>query len=111
MDYELMKKLRDSGFPKSSYEGEVCVEKWHYESGHPFGECYLPDLTDLIFSCGEDFWSLHLDSPDKNGFKWTAKGGTDENDDCMFYLIGKTPEEAVANLWLSIKASPTGDRG
>jgi ribosomal protein S16 len=68
---------------------------------------YLPTLTELIKACGRDFASL--DKQGGNILKWVAFT-TNRNKfklyaDIRNYLLaeGKTPEEAVAKLWLKLQ--------
>lgn len=83
--YELAKQLKDAGFKGS--------EKWEDNGDFFKSPTPTPTLTELIEACGKKF--KHLD---KEGNKWYAYNisgyAKDEG--------GATPEEAVANLWLSL---------
>ncbi len=100
MIHELAKQLRDAGFPNAKFEGS-----------------WTPTLSELIEACGEDkFLALELTCPSKG--LWHASTKTHECDcrRCKRMLAenpeylavnweiadGKTPEEAVAKLWLAI---------
>lgn len=77
MTLELALKLREAGFPK------------HYDE---FVEYSRPTLSELIESCGH----VSLDYfPDGNSFASCCDRKGHE-------VIGKTPEEAVAKLWLAL---------
>lgn len=87
MNNELLKKLKDSGFPFTEHDGDLINE---IQGGLP----YSVTLSELIEACGDDFDELYrlgkgswLVNTDNDGFN-----GYD----------GATPEEAVANLWLSL---------
>ena len=53
----------------------------------------LPTLSELIGACGKNF--IGLDRMDEG---WRACGAVKS----IIYMDNKTPEEAVANLWLAI---------
>ncbi len=85
MDYELAKKLKEAGFPQKKQDIET-------EEGTYIG-VYVPNLSELIEVCGNDFVRLVgiLD------LEWDAVDTLDK------YYHGSTPEQAVANLWLALK--------
>jgi len=109
VDYNLAKKLKDAGFSQQPLK----VISW-YVTGNSAaryrtvtftpseGEVKIPSLSELIEACGRlnekadrlvvcegDDWMA--------GFS-TWHGIEQEND----WQKGKTPEEAVAKLWLAI---------
>lgn len=93
MNYELAKKLKDAGFLQDEDgEGEMINAiddgsiKW----------AYVPTLSELIEAFGEDFFTL-----EKMADFWLASA-MDEPLEPLF-VQGKTPEEAVAKLWLKLK--------
>ena len=100
MTYELAKKLKDAGFPKDSWCGGVETE------GEDQGSCDCPDmptLSELIKACGVRFGCLGRDWRDETGRFWCAiDRGHEENIPPRIECTGKTPEEAVANLWLAL---------
>lgn len=101
MNYELAKKLKDAGFPNS--------DKWNL--GNPYSDGSFdwfdgekPTLSELIEACGNGFNDLA-----KINNEWMASSATYENSYMattaeIFLNVGngKTPEEAVANLWLEL---------
>jgi hypothetical protein len=91
MNYELAKQLKDAGFP-FKYVGISNVPK---DNGVVFidrQEAYeYPTLSELIEACGEDFRCLIKDGKDG----WCVQGDN-------FQWKDKTPEEAVAKLWLEL---------
>lgn len=91
MDYDLVKKLKDAGFPFN----------WKNDDISP--DCNYPHkdvtLSELIEACGVQ---IYLDGI---GEDWSAYDkmayccyGGDYNN----IGTGKTPEEAVAKLWLEL---------
>jgi hypothetical protein len=74
MDYELVKELQDAGYPVTTPN--------------------VPDLSELITACGDQFLGL-----EKTGELWFASSEEDGN--MPVGSKGKTPEEAVARLWLA----------
>lgn len=116
MDYKLAKELKEAGFPqKTEWYWINWGESWvretpdHFEvmdnefgKSRPFREMEsisCPTLSELIEACGVRFNYL-LQQEDK----WVAtdyrEGTTDEYGSNT--RIGKTPEEAVARLWLAL---------
>lgn len=112
MNYELAKQLKDAGFPKdytqwNDHDEQLLINTWDM-----YGKRYSPTLSELIESCGEGFKGLL-----PNGWipvlatDWTAveKIGTIEKNDAGGLTFdswhthsGKTPEEAVANLYIAL---------
>lgn len=98
MDYKLAKQLKNKGFPQ-----ELLPKSWFYNvNGEAFKshrqnteELYfkIPTLSELISACGEGFGQLGAAT---EGFNVWQLG--------IRYPVafGKTPEIAVANLWLKL---------
>lgn len=107
--YELAKKLKEAGFPQKNHEMKCscCWFEWYDEDSEDHelwnsneielseNYVYVPTLSELIEACGDDF------------------GGLERRSDVMFvaieyfekgniYFVEKTPEEAVAKLWLEL---------
>jgi len=78
MNYELALKLEQAGFPSDAKVG------WK-----------VPNLSELIEACGDEFYSLQKDS---DGWVAMAKSEWIVNQNAS------TPEEAVANLYLAINS-------
>ena len=98
--YELAKKLRDAGF-KQEGRGELISERGAYYDFYPEKNVYCPTFSELIEACGDKFEYLNR----VHGGGWVA--GTKDTPlegtlDTSNYESGKTPEEAVANLWLEL---------
>lgn len=87
MKYELIKKLKDAGLGDGSF-GFIDGTKVPILSGL--------SLSELIEACGDSFEGLTMEHS-HTGNEWNA---------LAFHLgqhgHGKTPEEAVANLWLEL---------
>jgi hypothetical protein len=90
MTYELAKRLREAGFPGS--------DQWHLDKGelHYHPEEIGPTLSELIEACGNGFFGLNRLEKDQ----WSCHFMEDEN--ASGEPVYKTPEEAVANLWLEL---------
>ena len=93
MNYELAKKLKEAGFPQDFDFAENVGSMLH-------PDIHFPTLSELIEACGERFRSLLQHSVREDGHKWCAKAGKRAGG---FLKNGKTPEEAVAKLWLSLQ--------
>lgn len=101
MNYELAKQLKDAGFPQDKRECQddpyTCCEHGIYYNGSDINDTpYYPTLSELIEACGERFYALRraMDI-------WMAR------DDYGFEFKGKTPEEAVAKLYLKLNEKNT----
>ena len=118
MNYELAKKLKDAGFPQTGdLSGMVGIyypneeETWstifynQYVTlkieGHP-EILYLPTLSELIEACGGMFRKLE----NMTGGLWKAESIEVMDIPVGYQGSGKTPEEAVANLWLELNKQP-----
>jgi hypothetical protein len=105
MTYELAKQLKDAGFPQREEVGEG---RWPHYTGYGLGYCdehgvYYPTLSELIEACGNGFDVLK-----KGGEMWICgndKYCCSEHGSYIEVISeGKTPEEAVARLWLALNA-------
>lgn len=98
MTYELAERLKHAGFPQGAgtytrnpkYKGKTLkdIDDNTY--------AFTPSLSELIEACGDRFKMLvRHDSVSHQVGHWQAIG---DNQDRW----NKTPEEAVANLWLAL---------
>lgn len=99
LNYELAKKLKDAGFTQRR-GCSACLQGYAFENGfteEKIGDDYVasPTLEDLIEACGND-----LDQLENTMDGWRAYGS--KGDEPIEIYWGKTPSEAVANLWLSL---------
>jgi hypothetical protein len=111
MNYELAKQLKDAGFPQNTDnqvlhpffctgwdKGNKCTKK---------DQCTVPTLSELIEACGGEF--LDLSTIEGKDYVWEACGKyycCDEHGEGRKFGEGKTPEEAVAKLWLELNKKP-----
>ena len=84
MNYELAKELDNAGFP--------------IRVGNRVGYVQSPQLGELIEACGDRFGSLYRFNDDPEWYAYRAGTRTKEHGE----FDGKTPEEAVARLWLAL---------
>ncbi len=102
MNYELAKELKDAGYPQELRRGtyynpqdyQVCID-----AGITKENVYIPNLSELINACGDDFFALHKT---KTGWEASTKTGTSGDWKLSKAYSGSTPEEAVARLWLAL---------
>lgn len=102
MNYELAKKLKDAGFPQEGPDfGFLRQEQtgemlYAYCFNRAF-EVRSPSLSTLIEACGDEFVALSKTTSKK----WAAHKRISETlmESGLEY---STPEEAVANLWLTL---------
>ena len=111
MKYELAKQLKEAGFlQEGNGEYNTMAEmssvgiKQIVCDDDTEGAVYLPNLPELIEACGESFDSLWFPPEGIDGKKiWCAKPKWDWrkfiNGD---RVEGKTPEEAVAKLYIAL---------
>jgi hypothetical protein len=101
MDYELVRQLRDAGFPLKPHP------KWAADKDGPMvPEFITPTLEELIEMCGNNFDILVHDERGVINYKmhrreekWSASSWSRE------VAFGSTPTEAVARLWLALHAN------
>ena len=111
INYELAKKLKETGFPQSPFPSKnkcPCVDctietcgTW--VCGHKKEDFItFPTLDELIEACGDEFEGIR-----KTGCK--SIYGTGEKEGWVAFTfngitrIGLTPSEAMANLWLKLR--------
>lgn len=93
--YELAKALKDAGFPQDG-NGTKATAFFADET------VYIPTLTELIEACGDDFYDLMVEKK-----VWRARvANFVRMGELMADAFGTTPLEAVAHLWLALKAHP-----
>lgn len=130
MNYELAKKLKDAGL-KQDGEGrhlpftKPVRVKFHTKKGNllkvwgkKYGgeQVYIPTLEELIVACGDRFGSLDsLGDLGGNGSisEWSATNGDKNGFLSNTKLLtgrGKTPLEAVANLYIKLKENVSTPR-
>lgn len=99
MDYNLALKLKNAGFPQEGKDGDWYYNvngKLDFEIAYNFDKWKIkcPTLSELIEACGDIFFKLvEVKKPPYP--VWGATGGN-------YKMTDKTPEEAVANLWLKL---------
>ena len=89
MTYELVLKLKNAGFPF-----EFCPNIDNPKHDKLGCELQSPTLEELIEACGNEFG--YLAKRFSGGWRASKKNS--------FKQDGKTSEEAVANLWLSLNS-------
>ncbi len=110
MDIELAKELKEAGYPQdadlfywmassggnhSVIYGIPTEPEKHKRKGTEFYA--MPMLADLIKECGNEFEAISKRGEDQ----WLAMSKVELPDDSQGGF-GKTPEEAVAKLWLAL---------
>jgi len=93
MNYELAQKLKEAGFPKDNFIIHYPNKKYPKREG----QSGTPTLSELIEACSHSFFALF-----EGVGNWVAYVGYMENGSYEKMGKGKTPEEAVANLWLEL---------
>ena len=105
INYELAKELKAAGFNQLFKNGEfyttdaVLIELHEgIEDRHGY---YIPTLSELIEACvsKEEEKSIYRLDYDNILEWWNVFGGSAKK---HFEGMGKTPEEAVAKLWLKL---------
>jgi len=98
MRYELAKELKDAGFLQADPNQAFNVGTFQYIGDNSDREtlCYIPTLSELIEACGNNFSDLG-----RNDDTWFCN-----NEGAPYVHVDwdecKTPEEAVAKLWLAL---------
>jgi hypothetical protein len=83
MNYELAKQLKDAGYP----QGDTVLIGGEYT--------HNPTLEELIEACGDN-------TPYEITFMGIDKHWRVTRQDLYIWLMGKTPTEAVARLYLAL---------
>ena len=99
MTYELAKQLKDAGFPQGGggkWIGSPQKIVWRHDD-----RAYYPTLEELIEACGGDFCSLGRRDAEWSAMPYGGDNGRAPHG--KFFVLGKTPTEAVAHLWLALK--------
>ena len=102
MNYELAKKLEKAGFPQKRDEGGsqfdyIDIDGIRGNLDAPV-DYYVPSLEELIDACGDKFHALFVDKTTE-GIVFCADSFITVSAET---LTGKTPSEAVANLYLAL---------
>lgn len=110
MNYELTQKLKAAGFVQKDFEEsrDFVAPKGIFKEYTEENHVYQPSLSELIEACGDSF-----DSLGKRSDGWVAisfRVSSNQTGEFTGFetlspsarTVGKTPEEAVANLWLSL---------
>ena len=99
LSFELAKRLKEAGYPqkfKTTNETHYTLEGKVMNTipiqYHPDETIYAPSISELIEACGDGFSALK-----PFGKEWVA-----ENKKKHGGMLGKTIEEAVTKLWLTI---------
>ena len=116
MNYESAKTLKDAGFPQAGESwacwhngedkhidlyGTPCVEGGGIVDVSKMDIVFIPTLNDLIVACGSGFTAL-INSYDD---MWDAGELAVEDAFHDGFGRGKTPLEAVINLYINLKES------
>ena len=110
MTYELAKELKDAGLTQN-FNGHsyFCSKTKSIRSTNP-DRLYLPDdiaiptLSELIKACGRKFFGLRHAQLQKGWYADARKiySPAYRGKKIVTTQFGKTPEEAVARLWLAL---------
>lgn len=106
--YKLAKDLKDAGFPQERDEAEGYLMQ--RLEGAKLTFVYKPSLSELIEECGDRVQDFRLERRfvgGSNGVLWVALiEETKDGGVTAHNAHGKTPEEAVANLYLALNRKP-----
>ena len=125
MDYELCKKLKEAGFPQTGdywfdktykfelNDGRGCGQEGEQDYFEIAEDYSAPTLSELIEACGEHLVDIVKSSPThwrvhgqgKIDWDWMYGGRRDWG----YSISGKSPEEAVAKLYLAIHSQELKD--
>lgn len=108
LNYKLCKQLKDVGYPLRRGDGkEICLHGVDESLIHMFGcgkRIYQPTLSELIQESMKELSNIYpLPSITfrKRNNKWVCSSDSPKVWDWAY--VGKTPEEAVARLYLELK--------
>ena len=95
INYKLALELKKAGFPQGDISSLPQERYWIKEE-----VCYIPTLSELIEVCGKEFICLERLGEGED-FEWFTEESV--KDDYKRHY-GKTPEEAVANLYIKLNS-------
>lgn len=101
ISYELAKKLRDHGFPQKGNPICICGNSFNsFPDCKHIGDDYVvvPTLSELVEECVKYLFSQF--SLEQHSNDWRAGVYRSNRQYAKQFSSGKTPQEAVANLWL-----------
>ena len=108
MKYELAKELKDNGFPQTGYSSKWATPDAptpELMSEAIAQQMYAPTLSELIEACN-NLTEIKKIAPKRGSLKprWIAKAYPHLLDvhTEQVQVVGDTPEEAVARLWLAL---------
>jgi len=111
IDYDLAKELKDAGFPQKYVRGQMEYDP-NVEADEdgilPEGteEVFHPTLSELIEACGDAIdaiFSPFSSMSEHEGHQLYEGWRVDSTNDSLGIAVtGKTPEEAVAYLYLAL---------
>ena len=112
--YELAKKLKDAGYPLELYpdtEDSIQQDKNINVFKKPLRSIvridyvyfYFPTLPELIEACGLEYKGTYFRWLKYEFIQWSAQARRHPPFIGDVRAKGKTPEEAVANLWLALQ--------
>lgn len=92
MKYELAKQLKDAGFPNSEnwITADIASQGKRMVIGDQSEIYIVPTLSELIEACGTIQLNIYNDAKYSQALSNSKVGE------------GSTPEEAVANLWITL---------
>lgn len=98
INYELVKELKDAGFPQEFKQGRYfCSHMEQLDGKHDCDDIvYYPTLSELIEAC--EIFTLRF-SLEQHSNDWRAGIYSGEKQ----FSVGKTPKEAVAKLYITLK--------
>ena len=124
MNYELAKKLKETGWEKETYwfygsnetdtpcltfkynQLDTCGGRITDKGFEKFVLAYAPTLSELIEACGDRFFGLLKgDAHAGGGHCWKAEAQSSHlvmSPDILAVDDYQTPEKAVAHLWLKL---------
>ncbi len=103
ISYELAKQLKDAGFPQEGSGKKIC------EPGNTniFTECYFPSLSELIEACMDFYYPSSFEMGGMNTWWAIIRENKIYRKALVPVQMGKTPEEAVAHLWIELNKRGT----
>lgn len=107
MDYELCLELKNAGFSQEGGDGFRYTDKTVIRRDGvdlpDVENCYIPTLGELIRACENFTFMFGLE---KHTNDWRA--GTLKTGGVNVAVVGRTPEETMARLYLSLRKNEQG---
>lgn len=102
LSYKTAKRLKDEGFPQMVQRNKYILSSGEVLDWQHSHSVYMPTLSELIEMCMDFYYPCQFNMGGMNTW-WAIVRGEGNQKAIVPVQTGSTPEEAVAELWLTLK--------